>query len=149
MFNSQSEIINLYQDRIGDSEQGENTVGGRSQKWELAVKSIVTDPWGWDLSRFGYAHNLWLDVARVSGIFALIPLVLFSVSSIKLFLMSFKRLKQESFLRIFTFVFFIGIGLVFFVEPIMDGMYLLFFTFCLFVGFLAGIMPLNNRVGVK
>jgi hypothetical protein len=146
LFVSNSEIVFLYQDRIGDSEVGETELGGRLIRWQLAIESILTDPFGWELSRFGNSHNLWLDVARVSGIFPLIPLVLFSISSYKLFFKSIKSLKQESFLSTFIFVFFISIVLTFFVEPIMEGMYLLFFVFCMFVGFLAGITSNNVRI---
>jgi O-antigen ligase len=144
LFASQSEFIHFYEDRMDNAEFGVAGAGGRSERWQLALESIVTDPWGWELSRFGYAHNLWLDVARVSGIFALLPLVLFSVASFKLFLKSLKKVRHEKYLTTFIFVFFVSIGLEFFVEPIMEGMYLLFFVFCLFVGFLAGI---NTQVG--
>jgi hypothetical protein len=149
LFVIESEFVGLYQDRLGDSEAGEAKMGGRLERWRLALESLVTDPWGWKLSRFGYAHNLWLDVVRVSGILALVPLVFFSVSSFNLFLKSLKRLKQEQFLKTFILVFYIGIGLMFFVEPIMDGMYLLFFVFCLFIGFLAGITTIKDRVEFK
>ena len=146
LFVINSEIVLLYQDRIGDSEAGETELGGRLSKWQLAIESILSDPWGWELSRFGYSHNLWLDVARISGVLPLIPLVLFSVSSYKLLLKSIKIIKQESFLSTFIFVFFISIFLTFFVEPIMEGMYLLFFVFCIFVGFMAGITSNNGRI---
>lgn len=143
LFASESEIVKLYQDRIGDSEVGELELGGRLQRWGLSLESLLTDPWGWKLSRFGYAHNLWLDVARVSGVITLIPLILFSVSSYKLFLKSIKKLKQEKFLGTFILVFYLSIGLLFFVEPIMEGMYLLFFVFCLFTGLLNGLITNN------
>lgn len=149
LFASQSELIYFYEDRLDQTENSIAGAGGRLERWQLALESIVTDPWGWNLSRFGYAHNLWLDVARVSGIIALLPLVLFTVSSFKLFLKSLKRVKTKKFLSTFIFVFFISIGLMFFVEPIMEGMYLLFFVFCLFVGFLAGVASNNGRIKLK
>lgn len=145
LFFSDSELVNLYQDRLGDSEVGEFKLGGRLQKWLLTIETIASEPWGWELSRFGYSHNFWLDVTRVSGIVALFPLILFTISSFKLFLKSLKKLIQEKFLRTFILVFYISISLVFFVEPIMEGMYLLFFVFCLLVGFLAGINSYNSR----
>jgi hypothetical protein len=149
LFFIESEFVDIYQDRLGDSEAGEVQIGGRLERWQLALESIVTDPWGWKLSRFGYAHNLWLDVVRVSGILALVPLVFFSVSSFNLFLKSLKSVKQEKFLNTFILVFYISIGSMFFVEPIMEGMYLLFLVFILFVGFLAGINSNKSRVNVN
>lgn len=149
LFASQSELIYFYEDRLDSTKYDIAGAGGRLERWLLALESMATDPWGWELTRFGYAHNLWLDVVRVSGILALIPLVLFTVSSFKLFLKSLKNVKTKKFLATFIFVFFISIGLMFFVEPIMEGMYLLFFVFCLFVGFLAGVASNNGRIKLK
>ena len=146
LFVVESELIIIYQDRIGDSEAGEIKLGGRLVKWKLALESILSDPWGWEKSRFGYSHNLWLDVVRVSGIIALIPLVFFSVSSFKLFLKSLTIIKKQNFLRTYIFVFYVSIFSQFFIEPIMEGIYLLFFIFCLFVGFLAGITSNDGRI---
>lgn len=145
LFVSDSELIYFYKDRMGDSEYGESNLGGRLERWQLGLASLFTDPWGWNLNRFGYAHNLWLDVARMSGVLSLIPLVLFSLSSFNLFLKSIKSGELEKFLTTFISVFYISIGLMFFVEPIMDGFHLLFFVFCLFIGFLSGIIS-NKRL---
>lgn len=149
LFSSQSELIYFYEDRLNSSESGFAEAGGRSERWQLALESVITDPWGWELSRFGFAHNLWLDVARVSGILAVLPLLLFSVSSLKMFVKSLRRTTNQQFLSTFIFVFFISIMLMFFVEPIIEGMYLLFLVFCLFIGFLSGIIIQLDRRELK
>lgn len=149
LFTSQSELVKVYEDRLDSTEYGFSSVGGRWEKWLSALESIGTDPLGWDLSRFGYSHNLWLDVARVSGILALFPLILFSFSSFKLVLKSLKIVHYDKFLSTFIFVFFISINSMFFIEPIMEGMYLLFFVFCLFIGFLAGICSNYCRISLR
>ncbi len=149
LFFTESEFVFLYQDRLGDVEVGESEFGGRLTKWKLSLISIINNPWGWDLSRFGYSHNLWLDVARVSGVLPLLPLMLFSVSSIKIFLRSLFITRNERFLNTFIFIYFISIILTFFVEPIMEGMYLLFFVFCLLIGFLDGVNKRKHGFDTK
>jgi hypothetical protein len=138
-FNENFDLIKFYTDRLDDQESSIGSAGGRSDRWLGALESVITDPFGWELKRFGYAHNLWLDVARVSGIISLLFLILFTLSSIKTWIKSLKILKKELFLRNYIFMYFVNIILIFNVEPIMDGCYLLFLLFCMFVGLLSGI----------
>jgi hypothetical protein len=141
-----SDVMSFYSDRMNNDEAGIGTAGGRTGRWISGLESIVSDPFGWELSRFGYAHNFWLDVARVAGIIPLLFLVLFTVSSIKIWIKSLKILRDDLFFRSYIFVFFVSIILMFNVEPIMEGMYLLFLLFCLFVGFLNGIITKNKNL---
>lgn len=140
LFNINSTLLNFYQDRLNDSEYGISSAGGRSERWIGSFNAIFTDPSGWEFARFGYAHNLWLDVARVSGIIPLLIILLFTISSIKIVFRTFRLLKDDLFLRTYIFCTFLSIILVFNVEPVLDGLYLLFLFFCLFVGFLSGII---------
>lgn len=142
-FNENADVKKFYADRLNDDEVGIVTAGGRTEKWIGALESLFTDPFGWELSRLGYAHNLWLDVARVAGIIPFVLLLFFTVSSIKTWLKSLKLLKCNLFLRNYIFFYFISIILVFNVEPIMEGMYLLFLFFCMFVGFLSGMKKID------
>ena len=82
--NQNVDIVNFYSDRLNNDEVGIGTAGGRTEKWSGGLKSIITDPFGWELSRFGYAHNLWLDVARVAGVVPLIILIFFQFRPLKL-----------------------------------------------------------------
>jgi hypothetical protein len=142
-FDENADVMKFYSDRLNNEEAGIGSVGGRTEKWMSALESIISDPFGWELSRFGYAHNLWLDVARVAGVVPFIALVLFTFSSIQTWLKSLKILKNDLFLRSYIFIYFTSIILLFNVEPIMEGMYLLFLLFCMFVGLISGI---NSKI---
>ena len=138
-FNENADVIKFYADRLNDDEMAVGKAGGRTERWIGGLESIITDPFGWEFSRFGYAHNLWLDVARVAGVIPLTILLFFTVSSIKIWIKSLRILRNDLFLRSYVFIYFISIILLFNVEPIMEGMYLLFLLFCMFIGFLYGM----------
>lgn len=137
-----NEISILFQ-RGDASDYGIDTAGGRSVRWIDSFNSIFTDPWGWKFSRYGYAHNFWLDVARVGGVIPLIFLIYITIASLKLYFKSFKILKKSHYLKIYISLIFLSIFLGFNVEPVMEGMYLLFLIFCLMTGFLSGIVKVR------
>jgi len=136
--NSSSDVMYFFADRIDNEEFGIATAGGRTERWIGSLNSVLTDPFGWEYERFGYAHNLWLDVARVSGIIPLFFLLLFTFSSFKILFKALKKLKKNTFVKTYVLLFFLSFFLVFNVEPIMEGMYLFFLLFCMFIGILFG-----------
>lgn len=129
------EILFFFSDRMDSDENGFATAGGRIGRWTGSIGSLFTDPFGWPLARYGYAHNLWLDVARVGGLIPFLILVIFSFLLTLFFLKSI-YFKLPSFLRDYFIVFWVSISVVFMVEPILDGMYLFFLVHC----FIAGLM---------
>lgn len=135
-FSTELEIMTFFADRLDDDGANINSVGGRLDRWIGSIDALTTDPFGWEFERYGYAHNLWLDVARVGSIFSLLFLIFFTISSIIILLKALKHNKNNLFYRAYTFIFFISIFLLFNVEPIMEGMYLLFLIFCMFIGIL-------------
>lgn len=138
--NQDSEIFQFYADRIGNGNgYGIDDAGGRSNRWIGALQSIITDPFGWEFERFGHAHNLWLDVARVSGIIPLFFLLFFTFSAFKNWIRVVSYFKNELFIKTYISILFLLFILQFSVEPVIEGMYLLFLSFCLFVGFIKGI----------
>ena len=143
--NEESTIMKFYADRMDNNEFGLETAGGRTERWVHSIEAILTNPWGWEFSRYGYAHNLWLDVARVSGIIPFLILILFTISSIKSFILSLKALRNNLFIRIYILVYFLGFYALFFVEPVMEGVYLLFLLFCVFTGLISGLRYKNIK----
>lgn len=127
------EILFFFSDRMGSDDSGLASAGGRLDRWTGSIGSLFTDPFGWPLARFGYAHNLWLDVARVGGLIPFIFLVIFSILLTLFFLKSI-YFKAPSFLRDYFIVFWVSISVVFMVEPILDGMYLFFLIHCFAAG---------------
>ena len=134
-----SDYLKFYADRMNSEEYGVGSAGGRTDRWVGSLESIITDPFGWEFDRYGHAHNFWLDVARVSGIIPLFFLLIFTFSSLKIWINSLKILKASRFIYTYAFIIYIVFLLQFFVEPIMEGMYLLFLLFCMFIGMLTGL----------
>jgi hypothetical protein len=95
-----------------------------------------------------YSHNLWLDVDRVAGIIPFIFIFWFTILSVSLLIRALRIERENLYFNITLIVSFIGFMAVFFVEPIMEGMYFLFLIFCLFIGILSGCvkMDVENEV---
>ena len=116
------DIIDAYSAREETIGYESKTLGGRSEIWDIAISNLFTEIWGWE---GGYAHNLWLDIARVSGIFALIPFliatVIFWCKCIKLFARKYISCATAILLGLN-----ISIILSSLVEPIIEGSLLYF-----------------------
>ncbi len=117
------------------NEAGEaHTFGDRLWRWEDAIKRIFTDPLGWDgRAQYNYAHNLWLDVARQTGIIPFILLLVSTILGSKKILFLARRHKADSLVALLG-----GIMVVMlisaFMEPVMEGFDLYFYLMCLFWG---------------
>jgi hypothetical protein len=139
------DLFRFYSDRIEKSDEfGINSAGGRTDRWIRSIQSIVTDPFGWEFVRLGHAHNFWLDVARVSGIIPLIFLMFFTFSAFNNWNRVLIYFKNKVFIKTYIYTLFISFILQFSVEPIMEGMYLLFLLFCFFVGLLSGVLQFRR-----
>lgn len=128
-------ILKFYQDRYDSEQYGVGTAGGRTDRWLGSMESIFSDPLGWELDRYGYSHNMWLDIARMGGVISFILFLVFTINILFKFILMLKN-NNNLFLKNLFIVYYLGFSLVFFVEPIMDGYYLLFLLFCLFTGIL-------------
>lgn len=116
-----SDILMAYEERNFDL----NTAGQRTTKWVDTFKEIFQYPFGWaDLASSSnyYAHNMWLDIARVTGILPFLSLLLVSVQALFIQLRLF-RIKADYFVAVTT-----GINVCFllscFVEPVYGGLHL-------------------------
>ena len=114
---------------------GASTAGGRTERWTKSLDNLIDKPLGWEISDFGYSHNLWLDVARSGTVIAFIILVLFSLRSLLNTKNSISN-KHISFLPYKKIVMVLSLAfyLQFFVEPILEGSLQLFIFFCFFQG---------------
>ena len=130
----------MQNDAAGDIASG----GGRTSRWIKSFEYLFTHPLGWDVTEFGLSHNLWLDVLRAGGVVCLILLLVFSVKSfqdIRKFLAGNRGDITYNFMTVTTFM---GLFLVFMVEPVMDGIVNLFILFCLYKGLLTDTPPLKE-----
>ena len=132
-FNPNADWLTTFAGRMEDNGNALSG-GGRTDKWIKSFHHLFTAPLGWDLREFGYSHNLWLDVARVSGI---IPFAILTVYSIRSFFQIKKtvRLNPNTLpLNALILIYSVAFFLVFMVEPIFDGVFSFFVIFCLFKG---------------
>ena len=133
--NKKSDVLSAYADRMDSKKYGASTAGGRTERWTKSLDNLIDKPLGWNISDFGYSHNLWLDVARAGTIIAFLLLVLFSIRSLI-------RVKESIFSTNIYFVPYKNMVLVlslafylqFFVEPILEGSLPLFIFYCFFQG---------------
>lgn len=137
--------INLeseYFSTLGHRLQSENTssassAGGRTELWVETLKNFYKYPLGgWDARR--HAHNLWLDVAKVSGIIPFIFLITFNVRNIFNVIKTYKLNKTKYSIGINTMFTLFSISALtsFFVEPILEGAFFAFTFYCFFQGML-------------
>jgi O-antigen ligase len=129
-------ILDRFQD--DDVETG----GYRTELAMDVVNKLSESPWG-GLEHMPYAHNMWLDCARVSGIVPLLLLLLITVLYARSMWRMYKQPTDNSSYR--DVIVIIGIALFVYmnVEPILEGCPLLFAFFVIFLGILRGK---TNRV---
>lgn len=138
-FGSEVDLLVHFADRLGDENAGFDSAGGRTERWIAAFKMLIPEFFGWPMERIGYAHNIFLDVARAAGF---IPAVVLLIAYIRLAVDANwvrTRFHGYSAFRVLAVSSFVGISLVFFVEPVLSGYYQLFTLFLLIGGIMSGI----------
>jgi hypothetical protein len=127
-------------------EQNDNTAtaGGRTIRWTKSIELMFERPFGWEKEVIGYSHNIWLDLARYGGVLMFIYLVLITSRFLSKTLNTIKRSKHTLIqiqLLLYTFVTFI----IFFVEPILEGLFHIFNFYCLLQGIINFYQQKINR----
>ena len=87
-----TDILMAYEERNFDIQ----TAGQRTMKWTHAFNSLMQYPFGWSenvMETQYYAHNMWLDIARVTG---LMPFIALLVVTIKAVFIQFRLLKIQA-----------------------------------------------------
>ncbi|MEL6305851.1 MAG: hypothetical protein AAFQ20_13830, partial [Bacteroidota bacterium] len=131
-----SELLSAYADRADSKTNGAASAGGRTARWEKSFEQMFKDPLGWNVEEFGFSHNLWLDATRVGGLLSLFLLMLFTISSIKKVLQLYRLYPKPRLLDGQLILYCTSFMLSFFVEPILEGYFILFSLFCLILGML-------------
>lgn len=133
-FDLSSDWLTSFAGRMEKGGTGElASGGGRTERWVKSFEYLFTDPLGWDLKEFGYAHNLWLDVLRAGGVIPFVILIIYSVRSF-LQIKKISKVSIEYFLNSIIFVYGLAFLLLFMVEPIIEGVFPFFALFCLYKG---------------
>lgn len=105
----------------------------RLEQFFGGIVALIEHPFG-GLIEETYFHNMWLDVARVSGIIPFISICIFTVFTVRTIWWIFENKRIDKSSRYIILSFNLGILLNFFVEPILEGMLDMFLTFCLVAG---------------
>ena len=131
---SDAEYLSTLGHRLQKSDNT-GSAGGRSELWMMSLEYLVKEPFGWDKSEFGHSHNFWLDVGRAYGFLPLILLLIFSYRSI-IITRTFIKTTKDIALKNTAFVFILASNLMFFVEPIVEGLFTFFLMYCFIIGFM-------------
>lgn len=98
-----------------------NSLGDRLPRWLDAIGKIFEYPFGWSQNNntyHEYVHNLWLDTARISGIF---PFIFFSIFTLMSFSFTIKRWRQKDSVSLTFLLLDFSFLLSSFVEPIFES----------------------------
>ncbi len=122
-----TELLDLYNERNEDL----STMGTRTERWSIAFPNLLKHPFGWAQNgEIYYVHNMWLDIARISGIFPFIILVYMAVDS---FRKAYSLIKYKETALSYLLL---GLNICFFsscfLEPIYGGTH--FMLYCLLWG---------------
>ncbi|MDC6366866.1 MULTISPECIES: O-antigen ligase family protein [Flavobacteriaceae] len=121
--------------RLQDSENAASA-GGRTDRWYKSMVNLVEKPLGWSVDEFGYSHNMWFDAARNGTVISFILLLIFTVISIKNIIRTLKVNPNATLFNATILLFNIVIFLQFFVEPVLESLYVLFAFYCLIQGYI-------------
>ena len=116
-----SELFQAYSDRNDNITTG----GGRTLRWQVAIGNLFKYPFGWT-DDIGYVHNMWLDIAKVSGVIPFFVLVLLTIISFIDLIKLFKIRRNYVIIMLISFYF--AVFMSCFVEPIYGGVQLFLFT---------------------
>jgi hypothetical protein len=134
-------VINNYEDKLLVLERFQNedveTGGGRVELANVIINELTQQPFG-KLEHVPYAHNLWLDTARVAGIIPMFFLIIITIYFIGSIWRIYKQKKLDN--DYCSIIVTIGIVLLVYMnaEPILEGAPILFAFFTILFGMLRG-----------
>lgn len=138
-----SDIINAYSER---NSADLLTGGDRPRRWVEALHYLFEYPFGWaenDGKTTYYVHNMWLDIAKVAGIFPFVALLLATLISLK---QHIKLLKYENSLIVALFIgMYVCLFSSCFLEPLYGGPH--FYIFVMLWGMSNSYLNINKHEG--
>lgn len=123
-----SEVLEAYEERNSAGGYGVETAGGRTELWLMTIENLVRNPMGWQQK--SYAHNLWLDIAKIGGWISLLPFLIVTISFVGKLISLFR--KSGTTFASTIVVLNLGMFLAAFIEPVIEGS-VLFFCMLMFV----------------
>lgn len=133
-------VLNNFSDELLVIERFQNNNAfenaGQESRADLAKKTLIelsTKPFGGMIFE-RYAHNLWIDCARVSGWLPAFLLIIITWNFIKSTIFIYKENYINKSYRIFIVVLSVCLLTYFNTEPIIEGASMLFTFFCIYFG---------------
>ncbi|MBX9969232.1 hypothetical protein H7K06_17095 [Priestia aryabhattai] len=116
---------------------------GRWERMERVYSNLLNYPFG--NMPFPHAHNLFLDIARVAGIFPMVFMIIyfFMITSTTIRFLKNKLISQE--VRLLGILLFIGMFISFMIEPVLEGRPYIFMMFCFINGMMRSMVTLNHK----
>lgn len=125
--------------------------GGRSFRWLDAIQKLWIYPTGWYNDVFtyrAYVHNLWLDIARVSGVFAFLCFMIVTIRAL-INLLDLMRNTKSNALVLLIVTLNASFFLSSFVEPVIEGFPLYFYMYLLLWGIQKQVYVDRLRLGIS
>ena len=138
------DILMAYEQRNNVGGYEATTAGGRTELWITSLSNMLTHPLGW--TQKSYAHNLWLDLAKVGGWFSLAP---FMIVTILLFKNILKCLKKYFPFHFAIIVLNVAMLLAASIEPVIEGSMLFFSLLMLVWGITASISKEQSYLKIR
>lgn len=137
------DVSDAYADRDDRNDDANSAnAGGRSELWLDAIGNLFVSPLGWKLDR--YAHNLWLDIARVVGWLAFFPFVKATVAYMMKVKTTLRNGGENGTLMLLLSVN-VAMLLNAAVEPVIDGSFSFFSLLMLIWGMTVTIMNQDKK----
>ena len=146
--NLNADYLSVLGTRLQES-NNTSSAGGRTSLWLQSLENIFKYPMGWQGPGVRYSHNLWLDVARYAGLIPFFLLLMFTFRSIRNTYKAVRKTPQSLLLNTTIITFSLSSILVFFVEPIMEGLFFLFTVFCVFQGMINAYLKMPRIPIIK
>lgn len=122
------DVIDAYEKRNDVRGYGVESAGGRTDLWLMSIENLFRYPMGWEQE--SYAHNLWLDMARIGGWISLFPFIVVTIVALRKLSILYRK-GFSSFASMIV-VLNLAMFLAAFVEPVIEGS-MLFFCMLMFV----------------
>lgn len=123
-----SDIIRVYSER---NEYDTDVAGGRTRRWYESLDNLFSHPFGDYMNNMeisDYAHNMWLDIAKVTGLFPFVFLCLITLLSFRFQWLLCKYTVKNVFVGL-SFGIFVAFILSSFVEPLYGGLHMFIWLF--------------------
>lgn len=132
---------------VESSNLGERILGGiqsndsllENVRWEMSLKilaALPSQPFG-KITVVHYAHNLFLDLAKYTGVIPALGLLIWSIIALQKYYRYVRFLTSNKW-DVALLSMAIGFMIAFFLEPVLDGLPIVFSAFCYLCGIMKG-----------